>query len=220
VAPCNSKGVEYTEKDDMFVDSPEELIGKEVNFVFKIVNGRGLPNKYTDVHCAYQVYLDEAETATDKISLTANPDFNHSKIFKFKPATKQLIDYLNNGSIEVTIRGKQFIRKSAVAQRKGLTTKDMLKMDRSVFSKTANLMGGFQMNGRVVDPQKQSVIVELLLMKKSQARLQQKCDNMKKMLERAEQLQRGRISTNVIKTFYSANSDDQIKTAMKQLEGN
>ena len=45
-------------------------------------------------------------------------------------------------------------------------------------------------------------------------------DNMKKMLERAEQLQRGRISTNVIKTFYSANSDDQIKTAMKQLEGN
>jgi len=36
-------------------------------------------------------------------------------------------------------------------------------------------MNGFQMNGRVVDPQKQSVIVELLLMKKTQARLQQKC---------------------------------------------
>ena len=35
-------------------------------------------------------------------------------------------------------------------------------------------MNGFQMNGRVVDPQKQSVIVELLLMKKTQARLQQK----------------------------------------------
>ena len=42
-------------------------------------------------------------------------------------------------------------------------------------SRTANLMNGFQMNGRVVDPQKQSVIVELLLMKKTQARLQQKC---------------------------------------------
>ena len=41
--------------------------------------------------------------------------------------------------------------------------------------RTANLMNGFQMNGRVVDPQKQSVIVELLLMKKTQARLQQKC---------------------------------------------
>lgn len=42
------------------------------------------------------------------------------------------------------------------------------------FSRTANLMNGFQMNGRVVDPQKQSIIVELLLMKKTQARLQQK----------------------------------------------
>lgn len=43
--------------------------------------------------------------------------------------------------------------------------------------RTANLMNGFQMNGRVVDPQKQSVIVELLLMKKTQARLQQKVVN-------------------------------------------
>ncbi len=43
------------------------------------------------------------------------------------------------------------------------------------FYRTANLMNGFQMNGRNVDPQKQSVVVELLLMKKTQARLQQKC---------------------------------------------
>ncbi len=47
VSPCNSKGREYTEKDDMFVDSPEDLIGKELNFVFKVVNCRGVPNKYT-----------------------------------------------------------------------------------------------------------------------------------------------------------------------------
>ena len=47
MAPCDSKGREYTEKDDMFVDSPDELVGKEVNFSFKIMNCRGLPNKYT-----------------------------------------------------------------------------------------------------------------------------------------------------------------------------
>ena len=175
VCPCNSGGREYSERDDMFVDSPDELLGKELNFVFKIVNCRGLPNKYTDVHCRYRVYLDEADNETDKISLTANPDFKHSKLFKYDPATRQLVDYLNNGSIPIQIMGKQFIRKSAVAQRKGMTTKDMLKTDRGVFSKTANLMNGFHMNGRVVDPQKQSVIVELLLMKKTQARLQQKC---------------------------------------------
>jgi kinesin family protein 1 len=47
VAPCDSKGREYTEKDDMFVDSPDDLVSKELNFCFKITNCRGLPNKYT-----------------------------------------------------------------------------------------------------------------------------------------------------------------------------
>ncbi len=64
-----------------------------------------------------------------------------------------------------------------MAAKKGMSTRDMLKADRGVFSKTANLMNGLQVNGRVVDPQKQSVIVELLLMKKTQARLQQKSVN-------------------------------------------
>ena len=47
MAPCDSKGREYTEADDLFVDDPEELVGKELNFKVKIVNCRGLPNKYT-----------------------------------------------------------------------------------------------------------------------------------------------------------------------------
>ena len=93
----------------------------------------------------------------------------------------------------VQIMGKQYVRKSAIAKAKGLSTKEMLKSDRSVvskyelikcqkndktnylYSRTSGLMNGFQMNGRVVDPQKQSIVVELLLMKKTQARLQQRC---------------------------------------------
>merc|ERR1719328_920472 len=104
----------------------------------------------------------------------------------------------------VQIMGKQYVRKSAIAKAKGLSTKEMLKTDRSVISKTSGLMNGFQMNGRVVDPQKQSVIVELLLMKKTQARLQQKVDGIKKMLEKADQMNHNRISTSVIKDVFSA----------------
>ena len=44
-------------------------------------------------------------------------------------------------------------------------------------------------------------------------------DNVKKMLERADQLQRGRISTHVVKAIFAANSDEQFAAAMKQLEG-
>ena len=47
----------------------------------------------------------------------------------------QLVDYLNTGSVLVQIMGKQYVRKSAVAAKRGLTTKDMLRSDRGVFSK-------------------------------------------------------------------------------------
>ena len=47
----------------------------------------------------------------------------------------QLVDYLNTGSVLVKIMGKQYVRKSAVAARRGLTTKDMLKTDRGEFSR-------------------------------------------------------------------------------------
>ncbi len=44
-------------------------------------------------------------------------------------------------------------------------------------------------------------------------------DHVKKMLDKAEQMNRGRISTNVIKAIFSANTDEQFAAAMKQLEG-
>merc|ERR1712156_929035 len=94
---------------------------------------------------------------------------------------------------------------------------DYLNTGRGVFSRSNT--NAIQMNGRIVDPQKQSVIVELLLMKKTQARLQQKCDGIKKMLERANELNHNRISTDVIKSIFSASNDDQLRSAMKQLEG-
>ena len=40
VAPCDEKGREYTEADDKFVDSPDDLVGKNVSFIFKIQNCR------------------------------------------------------------------------------------------------------------------------------------------------------------------------------------
>ena len=47
IIPCNNKGKEYTEADDKFVDSPQQLIGQEIHFLLKILSARGLPNKYT-----------------------------------------------------------------------------------------------------------------------------------------------------------------------------
>ncbi|KAK3853922.1 hypothetical protein Pcinc_039564 [Petrolisthes cinctipes] len=201
----------------MFVDSPSDLVGKSVGFMVKILNCRGLPNKYADMYCTYIIYLEEKETRTKTVSETSNPDFNHSKKFAFPVATQQLMDHLKNGNLTIKVMGKQRVRRSAMPRINGLTTKDMLKSDRAVFSKTANLMNGFQMNGRVVDPQKQSIIVELLLMKKTQARLQQKVDAVRKLVKEAENISKVRVSTSLLKEVLQANTQEQADTIIRKI---
>lgn len=217
LVPCDAKGKEFTEADDKFVDSPSDLVGMSFNFKVKIINCRGLPNKYSDMYCSYLIYLDKEETKTKLVSETSNPEFGHSKIYTFTPATQQLVDYLQNGVLTIKVMGKQKVRRSALARDPGLTTKDMLKSDRQVFSRTANLMNGFQMNGRVVDPQKQSIIVELLLMKKTQARLQQKVDSVRKLVKQAENISRVRVSTSLLKELINANTPEQADLIIKKL---
>ena len=54
-----------------------------------------------DVHCKYHIYLDDTDTITEKISLTSNPDFNHSKLFKFPTVTRQVI--LQYTSLDISV---------------------------------------------------------------------------------------------------------------------
>jgi len=215
--PCDSSGKEFKEEDDRFVDSPDMLIGKDVNFVVKIQNIRGLPNKYTDIYCKYSIYL-EKEHITKRVSDTTNPDFNDKKIFKFPRATKQLVDFLQNSSMRVQVFARYRLRNLS-GSIKNMSTKEIMKTDRGVFSRTANLMNGFQMNGRVVDPQKQSIIVELLLMKKTQARLQQRVDGIRKLLQHADKMARHRVPVDLLKRTMDAQTASQVDKCIKELEG-
>ncbi|ROT74430.1 hypothetical protein C7M84_007074 [Penaeus vannamei] len=179
------------------------------------------------------VYLDEEPTKTKKISDTSNPDFNHAKLYSFTPATRQVtwvflivvylidrwVDCSRMNCLVISVMGKQRVRKSAMPRTNGLTTKEMLRSDRAVFAKTANLMNGFQMNGRVVDPQKQSIIVELLLMKKTQARLQQKVDSVRKLVKEAENISKVRVSTSLLKEVLQANTPEQADMIIRKITG-
>ncbi|KAL8616438.1 hypothetical protein ACOMHN_041041 [Nucella lapillus] len=79
IIPCDEKGKEYTDADDVFVEDPEQLRGKNLHFVVKIVSARGLPNRFTDVYAKFLVYLETAYNQTTAIKNTSNPDFNFSK---------------------------------------------------------------------------------------------------------------------------------------------
>lgn len=98
---------------------------------------------------------------------TSNPDFNHRKILSFRPATQQLIEYLKDGILTIHVAGKQISKRPY--------TKTTIRMPKQMFqeellNQTNEMMAGFTMNGREVEPNQQSIIVELLLMKKQQAR--------------------------------------------------
>ncbi|RXG71196.1 Kinesin-like protein KIF28P [Armadillidium vulgare] len=136
VVPCNKSGKEYSEKDDVFVDNPDDLIGRDLYFKIKIMGARGLPNRYSEVYCTYKFYLDEEEHKTKPVTDTTNPNFKYEKKFTYKPVTKQFIDYLMKESLVIKVKGKQRVRRSAIpASLQGLSTRDMLKNDRTVFSK-------------------------------------------------------------------------------------
>lgn len=50
IAPCNEHGHEYEEHDDVYLDSPQQLLGKPLHFMVKVLGCRGLPPKFTVLH--------------------------------------------------------------------------------------------------------------------------------------------------------------------------
>ena len=115
--------------------------------------------------------MDQEDTKTEIISDTSNPDFNHKKVYHFPSATKQLIDYLKDGFLLIQVWGRQKNKRSSNKQ-SNRYSKHL--MQENLLNQANNLMQGFKMNGRIIDPNKQSIIVELLLMKKQQMRQQKR----------------------------------------------
>jgi kinesin family member 1 len=58
IIPCDAEGREFSENDDIFVDNPQQLRGRNVYYNFKILGCRGLPNKYA-VNLVNSIYSSE-----------------------------------------------------------------------------------------------------------------------------------------------------------------
>uniref|UniRef100_A0A915IDZ8 Kinesin-like KIF1-type domain-containing protein n=1 Tax=Romanomermis culicivorax TaxID=13658 RepID=A0A915IDZ8_ROMCU len=102
LAPCSPQGREIMGE---FVDSPEELMGKNLGFKVKIISAVGIPRKFISSRCKYKFYVNE-DTTTEEFS-GSNPEYSHEKVFQFSPITKQLIEYLKQQLLIIEIVGKQ-----------------------------------------------------------------------------------------------------------------
>ncbi|KAH7638537.1 kinesin-like protein kif28p [Dermatophagoides farinae] len=240
IIPCDENGQEYVEQDDVYVDTPQELLGKSLNFIIKIIGCRGLPNKFTEIYLKYLMFVDENYSISDKVGVTVNPNFNFKKLFHYSHVTQPLIDYLKEGILNIEIWGRQLLKSGYMIpppmsnvpyttinngrnnnnnnnhhQHHHETGKELLQEE--LAKAGSELMNGFKMNGRVIDPNKQSIIVELLLLKKQQARMHQRINNIKKLIEIAEKQHLRLIPVNILKELIfttSADSADDILSRM------
>ena len=123
------------------------------------------------------MFVDEQYSISDKVPTSINPNMNFRKIFRFSHVTQQLIDYLRDGILNIEVWGRQLLKSDYVIPKKLIVeqqTPNKQMLQEELAKHGHELMNGFKMNGRVIDPNKQSIIVELLLMKKQQARMHQR----------------------------------------------
>lgn len=112
--------------DDYFIEESSELIGKSLNYRFKIIGAKGIPAKISDdVYCQFKLYLDETINRTPSVT-SKNPDWNWSQVFAHSPVTEQLLSYLNDEPLIVQVWGKQRLQNVSAHN---LTTKQLKTMN-------------------------------------------------------------------------------------------
>ncbi|CAD5214440.1 unnamed protein product [Bursaphelenchus okinawaensis] len=105
LTPCNANGKEILGE---FVEDPTELIGQNLGFKVKILTGLNLPRRVKESWCQYRFY-DQEEVVTPKAKGN-NPAYANEQLFMFKPVTKELVEYLKDKAICVTVCATQRIR--------------------------------------------------------------------------------------------------------------
>ncbi|CAN7937777.1 unnamed protein product, partial [Ixodes hexagonus] len=68
MVPCSETGREYSEEDNVFLDSPGDLVGRDLHFVVRIVHCRALPERFTLVE-----YLSDSYVAISVWGVQVSP---------------------------------------------------------------------------------------------------------------------------------------------------
>ncbi|VDK53767.1 unnamed protein product [Anisakis simplex] len=92
-----------------YVEDPIELVGKNLSFKVRIHAAVGLPRRVDSSFCKYR-FFDRPETVTNSVR-EVNAAYAHETAFTYRPVTKELVNYLKEGSLNITIWGTQKSRK-------------------------------------------------------------------------------------------------------------
>ncbi|XP_070175288.1 kinesin-like protein KIF28P isoform X2 [Littorina saxatilis] len=207
IIPCDEKGKEYTDADDMFVEDPEQLRGKKVFLLVKITSARGLPNTFTDVYAKFLVYLDSEYSKTKPLPNTSNPDWNFKKVCPLGQVDDAALDYLQEGALMIQIWGKQKppkVKKSVNTRLANLTD-----------SRTKGEASVANTNVKRFDGDKMKYMMEATMLRKRQEKLENKLRHMREMLEVAEEHKKKKLRTKLISDIYHAPTEDAAQKCIK-----
>nr|XP_022323498.1 kinesin-like protein KIF28P isoform X1 [Crassostrea virginica] len=199
LVPCNKSGKEFAE-DEVFVEDPSELVGKEIFFKLKLENGMGLPTRFTDLYAKYIFNHEPKPFETKKLGNTINPQWAFSQVHGYAKATEKDIDFLKDGAIMLQVWGKQKLPK----EKKTVNTKDAMIKGNLTKGQTHNV----NTNNKKVDPEKVKYMMKCAMLEKKTQHLEQKLAAMKKMLEEAEKHKKKKLTVDLIQKIYHAPSND------------
>lgn len=99
--PCDIGG-DGEPDDDLLVDDPSELLGKEIFFRVEVAEAKNLPAdlcKDTHVNYIFKHEPDVIHRVPAVTGKTLNPKFNYKKVHRFEEVNEYMLDYISTGSI-------------------------------------------------------------------------------------------------------------------------
>ncbi|XP_033624378.1 kinesin-like protein KIF28P [Asterias rubens] len=212
LVPCDKKGNEIKEDDDLFIDHPNELVGRDLNFVVKINGALGIPSRYTSVHCKYNVFLDTEMIDTSQIQGTSNPNFKHKKKFNFTVVTSNLVQYLLHDHLVIQIWGTQKASQDGKKTKKN--TKEIMQAEAINKARDVN---GSGVNLTLDAETKAKNMFQFAIMKKRQERMEAKIAQFRKVVATAEKHNKARVETMVLKTVLNAQNAKMADMAIARI---
>merc|ERR1712166_1063764 len=106
---CDDRGVVLTEEvaEDMFVDEPEEMLGKAAHFLLTVINVKGIPKSPTgEVYCSFSFMMNK-EVKTEPVSGQVNSIFNYAHHIDINKVNQEHLDYFSSKAIKIIVHAKR-----------------------------------------------------------------------------------------------------------------
>lgn len=113
IDPVNKNGDLLEEEDVEDIETPENLVGKDVHFQINLRSLKELPSEFKNVYVLYRWYLEseptKAECKEGAFSPSAGLVLNHSRRVSLTPCTRRFSEWVqdrNEGVLRVQVYGK------------------------------------------------------------------------------------------------------------------